>query len=138
MHPGELAAYDEVTAHTLSLGDPGFVHQHVVDAFGAQQRPLPTPMAVVFALIGLYLHVERGASGREVQATHARLAASRRDWPRMAAPADRGSMTILDVAAQPPGPERARAIEAWCQVVWESWHARRADVLAILRDADAG
>ena len=50
------AAYHELCYYTLTLGDPAFIHQHVVDAFAAQQADEQTkPIKVTFALVGLYL-----------------------------------------------------------------------------------
>src|SRR5688572_23110393 len=51
------AAYDEVYVYTM--GRPGFILQHVVDAFVVQTATAATkPIAIVFGLVGLYLHVE--------------------------------------------------------------------------------
>ena len=36
------AAYHELCCYTLSHGHPSFIHQHVVDAFAAQDAPEPT------------------------------------------------------------------------------------------------
>lgn len=52
-------AYDELCAYTLTRGDPGFIHQHVVDAFTAQHADETTePITLTFALVGLYPRVE--------------------------------------------------------------------------------
>ena len=60
------AAYDEVYAYTM--GRPGFILQHVVDAFAVQTANDDSrPIGVVFGLVGLYLHVEKQFSGRQVQ-----------------------------------------------------------------------
>jgi hypothetical protein len=60
--------YAELCGYTLTHGDPAFIHQHVVDAFAAQQADgASKPIGVIFALVGLYLHVERQFSGRHVQ-----------------------------------------------------------------------
>jgi hypothetical protein len=68
----EQDAYDQVRYYTLSLGDPAFIHQHVVDAFIAQHADENTkPIAITFALVGLYLHVEKGFSGQQVQRAQA-------------------------------------------------------------------
>ena len=51
-------AYDEVYAYTM--GRAGFILQHVVDAHAAQSASEETkPIRVIFALVGLYLRVER-------------------------------------------------------------------------------
>jgi hypothetical protein len=115
-------AYDELASYTLTHGGAEFIHQHVVDAFGAQSAtPATKPIGLTFALIGLYLHVERGFSGRQVQRAHMMLARRTRDWPAFPLPEDRGSMTALDVMAVPAGAERDRAIDAWCASVWGAY-----------------
>ncbi|MBU6429711.1 MAG: hypothetical protein KGR26_11910, partial [Cyanobacteria bacterium REEB65] len=46
--------YDELSAYTLSLADPGFSHQFVVDAYAAQHVAEDTkPIRTTFALVGL-------------------------------------------------------------------------------------
>lgn len=83
----EQDAYDELCSYTLTHGDPTFIHQHVVDAIGAQRATSDTkPVRLTFSLVGLLLHVEWKWTGREVQRAHMRLAARRRDWPRFALP----------------------------------------------------
>ena len=60
------AAYDEV--YVYSMGRPGFILQHVVDAFAVQTSNNESkPISVVFGLVGLYLHLEKQFSGRQVQ-----------------------------------------------------------------------
>lgn len=131
-------AYHELCAYTLSYGDPGFIHQHVVDAFAAQRADADTrPIALTMALVGLYLHVERGISGRQVQRFHMQLARHKRGsaplGPAFVLPAERGAMTAADVMAEPPGPERDRAIHAWAASVWEAFAGNREAVVALLR-----
>ena len=116
------AAYEELASYTLTHGGAEFIHQHVVDAFAAQSAtPEAKPIGLAFALIGLYLHIERGFSGRQVQRAHMMLARRTRDWPAFPLPEHRGSMTALDVMAAPAGAERDRAIDAWCAAVWEAY-----------------
>ena len=115
----ERAAYDELASYTLTHGDAAFVHQHVVDAFAVQHASEATkPIAVAFGLIGLYLHVEHGFSGRQVQRAHRMLAGRSRTWPAFPLPERRGAMTAADAVAVPAGPQRDRAIDAWCASVW--------------------
>jgi hypothetical protein len=63
--------YHELSCYTLAHPDPSFIHQHIVDAYTAQHaRETTKPIALVFALIGLYLHVEKNFTGRQVQRFH--------------------------------------------------------------------
>ncbi len=128
-------AYNELCAYTLdhALGDPSFIHQHVVDAYAAQHADERTkPIAITFALVGLYLHVEKQSSGRRVQRVHMELARSKRQWPAFALPAERGAMSAVDVMAAAPGPARDRAIDDWCASVWNAYAAGRETIVHLL------
>ena len=131
----EEEAYHELCAYTLTHGDPAFIHQHVVDAFMAQHANEETkPIGITFALVGLYLHLERGFSGRHVQRAHMTLAKEKRPWPRFPLPANRGPMTAADVLAKPAGGERDRAIDAWCASVWAAYReGSRQTIVDLLR-----
>jgi hypothetical protein len=115
-------AYHELCCYTLARGDPEFVHQYVVDAFAAQHADEQTkPIKLTFALIGLYLHVEKKFSGRAVQRAHQLLAQKKRSWPSFPLPSDRGTVTVADVIAVPAGRERDAAIHDWCVSVWNAY-----------------
>lgn len=125
--------YHALQAHTLTRGDEAFVHQHVVDAWTAQHAtPGTKPIGLCFALVGLYLHVERGFTGREVHRTHRTLAKRGGPWPRLPLPEARGAIGASDVMRAPPGAERDRAIDAWCAAVWRAYAPARAAVIALL------
>jgi hypothetical protein len=129
----EQDAYDHVRYYTLSLGDAEFIHQHVVDAFIAQNADENTkPIAITFALVGLYLHAEKGFTGQQVQRAHMELAKEKRTWPTLKLPIDRGTMTVVDVAAASAGPERDRAIHEWCSTVWRVYSAARPAISELL------
>src|SRR6266568_225814 len=121
----EIELYHELTYYTLAHRDPAFIHQHVVDAYIAQNADDTTkPIAVVFALIGLYLHVERGFTGKQVQRAHMELAKRRKAWIRPQLPQlpiDRGAMRVTEVLAAEPGPPRDAKIGAWSAAVWEAF-----------------
>ena len=132
---GERAAYDELQCYTLGHGDPAFIHQHVVDAWAAQHADKQTkPIGLTFALVGLYLHVEKGFSGKQVQRAHMRLAQQKGNWPSFALPEDRGSINASVVMAKEAGPERDEAIDAWCASVWAAFHENRPSVAALVTD----
>jgi hypothetical protein len=105
----------------------------VVDAWAAQYADEHTKsIGITFALVGLYLHIERGFSGRQVQRAHMSLARPKRTWPSFALPRERGTVTASRVMAVPAGEERDRAIDAWCTSVWDAFsehHAAVADLL---------
>ncbi len=81
-------AQAELWAYTLGRGDAAFMHQHAVDSLGAQRADArTTPMQLTFALVGLYLYVERRYTGRQVQQVHAMLARRRPPrWPTIVPP----------------------------------------------------
>jgi hypothetical protein len=104
----------------------------VVDAFAAQTAHAQTkPIALTFAQVGLYLHVEKQLTGRQVRRMHMRLGRRKRAWPTFELPGDRGPMTAADVIAAPAGPARDGAIDVWCRSVWEAYresHRKVADL----------
>ncbi len=118
----ERQAYEELQCYTLELRDAAFIHQHVVDVWAAQHAtPDGKPITLTFALVGLYLHLEREFTGRAVQLAHIALARQKHQWPRFALPPTRGAVTARDVMAAAPGAARARAIDLWCASVWEAY-----------------
>src|SRR5262245_20532895 len=126
-------AYDQVYAYTM--GRPGFILQHVVDAFGAQTATASSkPIGVIFALVGLYLRVEKQYSGSQVQQVHIRMGRQKRRWPAIALPSNRGSMTAADVLAAPEGRERDQAIDVWCRGVWAAFRDSRQTIIDLLRE----
>jgi Family of unknown function (DUF5946) len=128
-------AYEQLSAYTLTHSDPAFIHQHVVDAFAAQSADDSTkPITLTFALVGLYLHVEKGRTGRRVQLVHMQLAQRKRPWPTWPLPLERGRMTAEDVMRSPPGVERDKAIDAWCASVWQAFSSHRDAVVELLAE----
>jgi hypothetical protein len=134
MSMDEEEAYHELCAYTLTRGDLTFIHQHVVDAGTAQRAHVTTkPIGLFFALVGLYLHVEQGRTGREVQRAHMALARRPEPWPVMQLPATRGAITPIDVQAAPAGPPRDAQISRWAASVWEAYAENRETVETFLR-----
>jgi hypothetical protein len=124
--PAEQEGYNQLTAWTLSLRDREFIHQHVVDVWALQHADEHSKaIAAPFTLLGMYLHLEKGYTGKEVQIAHMLLGQphgrgpGRKQWPRFALPKDRGRMTVLDVMAVPES-ERKKAIDRWCRSVWDA------------------
>jgi len=130
-------AYDELYVYAMGRDPASFILQHVVDAHAAQTAtPVSRAITLVFALVGLYLHVERGWSGKQVQQIHMRMGRQKREWPPVALPHDRSVMTAAGVLAKPAGAERDSAIDAWCRSVWESFHQSRETIIELLRKHD--
>lgn len=132
-----MSEYDELAFYTLAHGDPAFIHQHVVDAWMLQTADETTkPIGVTFALAGLFLHVEKHFTGRQVQLAHMKMAKRKREWPKFVLPAHRGSMTAADVLKTQPGPERDKAIDAWAAAVWDAYRSNRDALVGLLREYD--
>ena len=130
--------YGELSAYTLTHDDGTFLHQHGVDTYAAQHvGETMRPIGAAFALIGLYLAVERGWTGRDVQQAHRQLAARSKDWPRFSPPPQPGAVTVADVMQMPPGTERDTGLRTWGAAVWDAWreeHERVATLVARFLD----
>jgi hypothetical protein len=131
----EQETYDELSCYTLTHGDPEFIHQHVVDAFMAQTADQSTkPIGITFALIGLYLHLEKNYTGKQVQLAHMALASRRKDWPKFDLPKARGEIRVAEVLNQPAGVDRDAMIHAWCASVWQAYAESHSRVRAIFAE----
>jgi hypothetical protein len=98
----------------------------VVDTYAAQHAGGTTrTITVAFGLTGLYLALEKGYTGRQVQRAHMQIAKIQKDWPRLQPPAMPAECTVLDVLHAPEGPKRDRMIRQWMAAVWESWADRQ-------------
>lgn len=126
-------ALNQLSYYTLSHIGTDFIHQHVVDAFGAQDAsPNDKPIRLVFSLVGLYLHVVRGFTGREVQQAHMKLGCVKREWPTVAIPEFRGEITAITVLAAPLD-DRDGMIHEWCRSVWQAYSHERETIEELLR-----
>jgi hypothetical protein len=127
---------DEVYAYTLTLGDGEFIHQHVVDAYAAQHVSNDTkPIAMAAALIGLYLFVERGYTGRQVQQAHMALGNKMKAWSLFEAPRQDATLTVVDPLSASPGPKRDQVIKQWARAVWAMWDEQHREVERLLSQA---
>jgi hypothetical protein len=114
--------FNELAFFTLNLNDEGFVHQYVVDAYTTQYADNNTKqISLAFALVGLYLFVEKGYSGRVVQRFHTLMSKNKIAWPNFTLPSnyDR-DINILTVLACKSAKERISMIEKWCVSVWQT------------------
>ena len=119
----EQEMFYKLSCYTQTHPDPSFIHQYAVDAFAAQYADENTkPITITFALIGLYLHIEKDFSGREVQIAHVKLAKHRKEWSKFDLPVPRGYVPVYDVFEAPRGHERDEMIQRWCISVWDAYH----------------
>ena len=124
--------FHELSFYTLAHSDwERFLHQHAVDAYTAQTAGADSkPIGLLYALVGLYLTVERDYTGREVQRAHLQLARDKTDFPPLSLPADRGAITVSEVLDSPAGEARDAAILRWCAAVWAAYGSCHATVSA--------
>jgi hypothetical protein len=114
--------YNELSLYTLQHNDPAFIHQYMVDTYAAQYADKNTkPITTAFALMGLYLHLEKNYSGKEVQKAHMQMGKKKREWPRFQFPKERGQITVADVLKAKPGISRDKMINKWSYSVWRAW-----------------
>lgn len=126
--------YHELSYYTLAHPDPSFIHQHIVDACAAQHADeTAKPIGIVFALIGLYLYVEKDFTGRQVQKVHMKLAKLRKQWVPPHLPKERGAITVRNVLAAAPGQSRDAMIRSWCVSVWEAWNESHDQILNLAK-----
>jgi hypothetical protein len=130
----EQEKYAELSYYTLAHPGSDFIHQHIVDIFIAQEANESTkPIAINFALIGLYLYLEKACTGREVQHIHMRLAKQKLAWFKFPLPETRGQITVSDVLDAAAGQERDEMIRRWAKSVWEAWQASHQQIIAIVK-----
>ncbi|MCA6379749.1 MAG: hypothetical protein IM574_07290 [Cytophagales bacterium] len=126
--------FHELSFYTLAHPDPVyFIHQHAVDAFAAQTADENTkPIKLTFGLIGLYLFLEKGYTGKQVQNAHVKLSQNKKVWPSLELPEHRGAITVSDVLQAEAGEPRDLMIKKWCKSVragYESWHQAIANLV---------
>ena len=130
----KLDMFHELSCYTSSIKDSKFIHQHAVDAFALESADEETKnIKVAFALIGLYLHIEKNFTGKEVQNAHVKLGKRRKKWPKFILPVQRGDIGVNNVMASPEGFKRNMAIEDWCLSVWLAYSHCHEDVRKLVR-----
>ena len=127
------AHFNELSFYTLSHQDSSFIHQHIVDAHGAQTADEETKsIKIVFSLAGLYLYLERDFSGKQIQQFHLKMSENKKQWPKIVLPENRGEIDVSDVLAVLPGQERDKMIRKWCETVWDSYKDNRSVVVDLV------
>jgi hypothetical protein len=116
------ALFGELSAYTLSHRDPRFIHQHAVDAWQLQHAlPSKSNIGIAFSLIGLYLALEKGQTGRQAQLAHMELGKTKRHWGDFLIPSQHARLSVRDVLEAPPGPARDAKLMEWARAVWDTW-----------------
>lgn len=135
MKKSDQDLYYELTYYTLAHPDMKyFIHQHVVDAYTAQKASVNTkPIAIIFALAGLYLFIEKNFSGKQVQNAHLQMSKNKKDWPPIKLPKHRGTITISKVLDVPPGTERDAMIKRWCISVWQAFEESHEAIASLVK-----
>lgn len=123
----------ELSYYTISLGDPYFIHQLVVDTYAAQHAgPHVKAISTAFALVGLYLVNEKNYTGRDVQLMHGALANKSKTWPVFSTPQSKHWMTIKDVLTL-PDIAKEDAIKQWSSTVWDIWKPEENRIKEIIK-----
>ncbi|MED1876957.1 DUF5946 family protein [Brevibacillus borstelensis] len=114
--------YNELSAYFMMNPDITFKAQHAVDAYGAQHSGgITKNITNAFSLIGLYLTIEHGYTGRQVQLAHMELAKKTIQWPTLDLPTKHYSLTVADVLKAEKESNRKEMLMKWAKHVWDTW-----------------
>lgn len=120
-----LELFNQLSARTFAFQHPDFHHQLSVDAYGAQHAGgVSRNITTAYALIGLYLALEKNYTGRQVQHIHSII--PRQSWEKLTPPDPAGALTVADVLKATTEEELYGAMKKWGQSVWDSWQAQHA------------
>lgn len=127
--------FHELSFYTLAHPDRiYFIHQHIVDAYQAHMANETTkPIGLIFSLIGLYLFIEKGYTGRQVQLAHMKLSNNKQAWPTIELPQLRGNITAKDVLQAQPGMDRDAMIKKWCASVWAAYESSHHTIRSLVK-----
>ncbi|MCW3121387.1 MAG: hypothetical protein JWQ38_879 [Flavipsychrobacter sp.] len=127
--------YHQLSYYTLAKGDTDFIHEVIVDTYGAQHGGTGTSdMTIFFAIAGLYLHLERGKTGKQARQAHVDMAQHKcYKWPSLVPPAQKEWLTIADVIAADDSRKDA-LIEQWAASTWLAWQKDIKLVSAVCSD----
>ena len=129
-----LQMFHDLSCWTLVRHDGRFIHQHAIDAYEVQHAGGRTrPITVMFGLIGLYLALEKGYSGRQVQLAHMKIGKTRRNWPILEPPSQPAELTVMDVLRAETDEEKEKMLMRWASSVWMIWEPRHRFVREITK-----
>jgi hypothetical protein len=129
---GEVQGFELRHLERLPSADRGCLRRSARPTRWGRDVP---PISVAYALVGLHLALDRGASGIEVRTAHQRMGKPDPSWPRLPTPERTGGMTVFDVAAAGAMigsvTGHAEAVRAWATAVWQAWAAWHTMVAAL-------
>ncbi|HKA23670.1 MAG TPA: DUF5946 family protein [Candidatus Eisenbacteria bacterium] len=122
--PGCWALFGEVLAREYSDFRYARVHGLTVDAYAVQHPGEPSAHAI--ASVGLHLQrlhwvLELGYDGVRATRVMQRAAERKRELTWLEPPAERGSMTVVDVQRATTPEEHVERVRAWAAEVWQAW-----------------
>jgi len=124
--------YQQLSFFTLSQNYTEFIHQLIVDAYGAQHSgPTTKSIRTIFSLIGLCLVTENNFTGRQVQKVHSII--PKQQWQKLTAPTVPVTFTVADVLNSGSDEERIMAIKKWGRSEWERWEEYHEHVRKIIK-----
>ncbi len=127
--------YNQLAFYTLSHKGPNFIHQHVVDAFAIQNANENTkPITIIYALVGIYLHVEKNYTGKEVQMAHVKMTKKSKVFPHINLPSNRGAIKINDILAITAPTQRDAKIHQWCVCIWEALYDQQDSIIKLANE----
>jgi hypothetical protein len=127
--------FDTLCFYTLAHGGNSFIHQHVVDAYGAQTADANTkPIRLFFSLAGLYLYLEKNYTGWQVQQAHLQMTKKQKYYPAIDLPETKGEVTVNHVVQSLPGIDRDEMIRNWCRSVWTAYSSAHTQVKALVEE----
>lgn len=127
--PACYACFGELTGgRTLIAGSGDFIHQVALDAYVAQHCPGDARRALVYSLAGLYLVVEQGRTGRQVQQVHQALAMTRHPLLAMEPVDAHAAGTAADVLLQISHDGLVASVNGWAARVWHAYAAHHQEI----------
>ncbi len=112
--------FSQLSGYTLSQNNIYFIHQHIVDAYGAQHAGgITKNITINFSLIGLCLAVEHNYTGRQVQLVHMKI--PKQNWETLEPPEQSSIIKVANVLNANSNLQRDFMIKSWAKSVWESW-----------------
>lgn len=114
--------YNQLAFYTLSHKGNDFIHQHLVDAYTIQNaNENSKSIAIIYSLAGIYLHVVKNYTGKEVQQAHIEMSKKSKVFPEIKLPEYRGAITISDIIKIDNPAEKDEAIHKWCETIWQAF-----------------